>query len=162
METALQNCRFPSLVVVERALKKKTVFTRTFFEKFARTFPSHLWHKSGTQWQLLRKTYSDELFILGGFFGCVPPQDKRSETIAGVLRGKTIRGNTTRNSERKMALREGLWEGLWKISENLWKPLRTSENLWNPPSQRSSPEPSQWQISLSEPLRPVAPNRVAP
>ena len=39
--------------------------------------------------------------------------------FAGVLRGNTIRGNTTRNSERKMALWEGLWEGLWKTSENL-------------------------------------------
>ena len=39
--------------------------------------------------------------------------------LAGVLRGNTIRGNTTRNSERKMALWEGLWEGLWKTSENL-------------------------------------------
>ena len=85
--------------------------------------------------------------------------------IAGVLRGNTIRGNTTRNSERKMALWEGLWEGLWKTlktSKNLWKPLKTSENLWNPPSQRSSQRPSRRQISLSEPLSPVAPNRVAP
>ena len=40
-------------------------------------------------------------------------------SFAGVLRGNTIRGNTTRNSERKMALWEGLWEGLWKTSENL-------------------------------------------
>ena len=39
--------------------------------------------------------------------------------VVGVLRGNTIRGNTTRNSERKMALWEGLWEGLWKTSENL-------------------------------------------
>ena len=71
-----------------------------------------------------------------------------------------------------MALWEGLWEGfekplktLWKplkASENLWKPLKTSENFWNPPSQRPARRPSQRQISLSEPLRPVAPNRVAP
>ena len=32
----------------------------------------------------------------------------RTPFFAGVLRGNTIRGNTTRNSERKMALREGL------------------------------------------------------
>ena len=42
-----------------------------------------------------------------------------SAFIAGVLRGNTIRGNTTRNPERKMALWEGLWEGHWKTSENL-------------------------------------------
>ena len=40
-------------------------------------------------------------------------------SVAGVLRGNTIRGNRTRSSERKMALWEGLWEGLWKTSENL-------------------------------------------
>ena len=78
-------------------------------------------------------------------------------TFAGVLRGNTIRGNTIRNSERKMALWEGLWEGLWKTSENLSKPLKTSESLWN-----SSQRPSQRQISLSEPLSPVDPNRIAP
>ena len=54
------------------------------------------------------------------------------QRFAGVLRGNTIRGNTTRNSERKMALWEGLWEGLWKTSENLWKPLKTSQTLWKP------------------------------
>ena len=53
-----------------------------------------------------------------------------SSSLAGVLRGNTIRGNTTRNSERKMALWEGLWEGFWKTSENLWKLLKTSKNLW--------------------------------
>ena len=42
-----------------------------------------------------------------------------------------------------MALCAGLWEGLCKTSENLWKPLETSANLWNPPSQRSSQRPSQ-------------------
>ena len=47
--------------------------------------------------------------------------------IAGVLRGNTIRGNTTRNSERKMAL----WEG--GVSERAFeKPLKTSKNLSNP------------------------------
>ena len=46
-----------------------------------------------------------------------------------------------------------------QVPKNTQKALReTSENLWNPPSQR----PSQRQISLSEPLRPVAPNGVAP
>ena len=29
-----------------------------------------------------------------------------------------------------MALWEGLREGLWKTSENLWKPLKISKNLW--------------------------------
>ena len=91
---------------------------------------------------------------------CIKERD--AKTFAGVSRGNTIRGNTTRNSERKMALWEGLWEGHWKTSENLWKPLKTSEKLWNHPSQRSSQRPSQRQISLSEPLSPVAPNRVAP
>ena len=37
------------------------------------------------------------------------------KNVAGVLRGNTIR----RNSERKMALWEGLWRGPWKTSENL-------------------------------------------
>ena len=41
------------------------------------------------------------------------------QLVVGVLRGNTIRGNTTRNSERTMALWEGLWEGLCKTSENL-------------------------------------------
>ena len=45
--------------------------------------------------------------------------EKHGALFVGVLRGNTIRGNTTRNSERKMALWEGLWEGLWKTSENL-------------------------------------------
>ena len=43
----------------------------------------------------------------------------RLKLLAGVLSGNTIRGKRTRNSERKMALRERLWEGLWKTSENL-------------------------------------------
>ena len=63
------------------------------------------------------------------------PHGKNLQTFAAVLRGNTIRGNTTRNSERKMALWEGLWEGLWKTSENLWKPLKTlksSDKLWKP------------------------------
>ena len=74
-------------------------------------------------------------------------KSQRSAQMSTKLVG-ALRGNTTRNSERKMALWEGLWEGLGK-------PLKASENL---PSRR----PSQRQISLSEPLRPVAPNRVAP
>ena len=85
--------------------------------------------------------------------------------LAGVLRGNTIRGNTTRNSEMRGSLMRGPLKNLWKplkTSKNLWKPLKTSENLWNPPSQRSSQRPSQRQIFLSEPLSPVAPNRVAP
>ena len=45
--------------------------------------------------------------------------EKDRAQFAGVLRGNTIRGNTTRSSERRMALWEGLWEGLWKTSENL-------------------------------------------
>ena len=57
---------------------------------------------------------------------------QRVGKVAGVLRGNTIRGNTTRNSERKMALWEGLWEVLWQTSQNLWKPLKTSKNLWKP------------------------------
>ena len=54
------------------------------------------------------------------------------DKLVGALRGNTIRGNTTLNSERKMALWEGLWEGLGKTSENLSKPLKASENLWKP------------------------------
>ena len=78
--------------------------------------------------------------------------------LVGVSRGNTIRGNRP----------ESLWEGnlplrgalkisknLWKPLKNFWKPLKASEN---PPSQR----PSQRQISHSEALGPVAPNRVAP
>ena len=77
----------------------------------------------------------------------------------GVLRGNTIRGNTTRNSERKMALWEGLWEGLWKTSESLCKPLKTSKYLWTPLPLRG---PLRDPLRGSEPLKPVAPNRVAP
>ena len=77
--------------------------------------------------------------------------------VAGVLRGNTIRGNTTRNSERKMALWEGLWEGLWKTSENLWKPLKTSKNLWKPlkTSEKPLKKPSEnlWTLPLRDPLR---------
>ena len=36
------------------------------------------------------------------------PEFNSKSYVVGVLRGNTIRGNTTRNSERKMALREGL------------------------------------------------------
>ena len=55
--------------------------------------------------------------------------------FAGVLRGNTIRGNTTRNSERKMGserVSERAFEKPLKTSENLSKPLKTSENLWKP------------------------------
>ena len=53
------------------------------------------------------------------------------EFFAGILRGNsvTVRGNRARNSERKMALCEGLWDCIWKTSEN---PLKPSENLWKP------------------------------
>ena len=51
--------------------------------------------------------------------------------FAWVLRGNTIRGNRTRNSERKMTLWEGLWESLWK--PYFWKPPKNSEKLLNPP-----------------------------
>ena len=55
-------------------------------------------------------------------------EDNSGESSVGVLRGNTIRGNTTRNSESKKAL----WEGLWKTSETLSNPLKTSKNLWKP------------------------------
>ena len=55
-----------------------------------------------------------------------------SSVVVGVLRGNTIRGNTTRNSERKMALWEGLWEGLWNPLKTSEDPLKTSQNLWKP------------------------------
>ena len=45
--------------------------------------------------------------------------------MAGVLRGNTIRGNTTRNFEENGTLRGSLRGSL----KNLWKPLKTSENL---------------------------------
>ena len=71
----------------------------------------------------------------------------------GTLRG-SLRGSL-----------KNLWKPL-KTSKNIWNPLKTSENRGKPlkpsPSQRSSQRPSQRQISLSEPLSPVAPNRVAP
>ena len=59
--------------------------------------------------------------------------------LAGVLRGNTIRGNRTRNSEEDGTLRGALrgplknlcWKPL-KTSENVWRPLKTSENLWKP------------------------------
>ena len=74
------------------------------------------------------------------------PLRGKGEPIVGVLRGNTIRGNTTRNSERKMALGEGLWEGLWKTFENLWKPLKPSENL-------SKPLKTSETLPLRDPLR---------
>ena len=67
-------------------------------------------------------------FQKGGFGRCSPGPKTGTrvhvdplsrQKFVGVLRGNTIRGNTTRNSERKMALWEGLWEGLWKTSKNL-------------------------------------------
>ena len=86
------------------------------------------------------------------------------------FKGATRLGATGPATLRKMALWEGLWKtswNLWKTSENLWKPLKTSEkplksseNLWK--ASLSAQRPSQRQISLSEPLRPVAPIPVAP
>ena len=46
---------------------------------------------------------------------CSPAQALKSvvlQRFAWALRGNTIRGNRTRNSERKMAVWEGVWEGL--------------------------------------------------
>ena len=87
---------------------------------------------------------------------------KKDQTLAGVLRGNTIRGNRTRNSERgsERAFEQTskTSEALLKTSENLSKLLKTSEN---PSSQRPSQRPSQRKISLSEPLRLVAPIPVA-
>ena len=61
------------------------------------------------------------------------------DLVAGALRGNTIRGNTTRNSERKMAPWEFALRGPLKnfrkplkTSENLSNPLKTSKNLWKP------------------------------
>ena len=45
--------------------KKNTAFTRTFSKSSRELFPSSLWHESGTQRKLLRKTCSDELFSFG-------------------------------------------------------------------------------------------------
>ena len=54
--------------------KKHRVYAN-IFEKFAQTFSKTLWHESGTQQKLFRKTCSDELFYFGwtfsgGFASC--------------------------------------------------------------------------------------------
>ena len=76
------------------------------------------------------KTSMGKLWITSSCCRQTGKRDDEEKEEAGVLRGNTIRGNTTRNSERKMALWEGLWEVLWQTSENLWKLLKTSKNLW--------------------------------
>ena len=45
-----------------------------------------------------------------------------------ILRGNTIRGNTTLNSENKMAFWEVLWEDVRKTSQ---QPLKFYANLWS-------------------------------
>ena len=74
---------------------------------------------------------------------CVERCEPLSSLLAGVLRGNTIRGNTTRNSERENGTLRGSLRGSLK---NLWKPLKTSqktsENLSKP----------LWKPSLSETL----------
>ena len=83
-------------------------------------------------------------------------------TRPATLRGKWHSERVSERAfEKPLKTSKNLWKPL-KTSQTLSKPLKTSENLWNPPSQRSSQRPSQRQIFLSEPLSPVAPNRVAP
>ena len=99
---------------------------------------SHFFGHFSTHFQSFSEFFLQDIFLeLRSFTTVVfqrdekrPKEEKKKKdektilhVIVGVLRGKTIRGNTTCNSERKMALWEGLWEGLWK-------PLKTSKNLW--------------------------------
>ena len=60
---------------------KKNTFTRTFSKSSHELLPSCLWHESGTQRELFRKTCSDDFFILGGFFRVdLPPVKKKNES----------------------------------------------------------------------------------
>ena len=62
----------------------------------------------------------------------VTPKRLLGHFFAGVLSANTIRGNTTRNSERKMGserVSERAFEKPLKTSEDLSKPLKTSETL---------------------------------
>ena len=74
--------------------------------------------------------------------------------IGERLRGKWIGATGLRASEREICLSEDLWEGLWE--GEVFRGLRFFRGF-----QRSSQRHSQRQISLSEALSPVAPNRVA-
>ena len=77
----------------------------------------------------------------------------------GKGQGPTRLGATgLRASEREICLWEGLWEDLWKISENLWEPLKTSKDLWKPLKALWKPLRT---LPLRDPLR-DAPNCVAP
>ena len=92
-----------------------------------------------------------------------PLLDRESQTtvwkprfFGESLRGNTIRGNRTESLwEGNLPLRGSLRGSLKTSGKCLRAPLKISENH---PSQR----PSQRQISLSEALGPVAPNRVSP
>ena len=57
---------------------------------------------------------------------------------AGVLSGNPISCNTTRNSERKIALSKASEKTL-KTSKNLCKPLKTSQNLYKPLKTSENP-----------------------
>ena len=81
--------------------------------------------------------------------------------FVGVSRGNMMRGNKTCNSERKMAL----WEGLSRVPGELWE----AHAVTNPPIQAvlskvpgHCQRPPQRPQNLSEPLRPVAHVPVAP
>ena len=49
-------------------IPKNDAFTRTFSKSSRELLPSSLWHESGTQWKLFRKTCSDEPFYFGWIF----------------------------------------------------------------------------------------------
>ena len=50
---------------IPRHTQKNGAFTRTFSKSSRELLPSPLWHESGTQRKLSRKTCSDELFYFG-------------------------------------------------------------------------------------------------
>ena len=65
-------------IINKKGVTRGAVFTRTFLNSSRERLPSSLWHESGTQQKLLRKTCSDELFYFrwsfsdGVFLLCVP------------------------------------------------------------------------------------------
>ena len=88
--------------------QKKTGFTRTCSKSSCELLPSGLWHESGTQWQLFRKTRSDELFvILGACLGGLSSSE-RGRVTPLLEQGKTVEGRNSRTMGKERG--EGLGE----------------------------------------------------
>ena len=67
---------------------KKAPRLHEFFSKSSREFlPSSLWHDSGNQQKLFRKTCSDDFFLLVGFF---PPKNDTVKMTLGIARSKHV------------------------------------------------------------------------